>query len=268
MSGPLTGRTALVTGGARGIGRAYARRLARLGADVAVIDRDLDSYTASRVEDPPSTSKTTLDDVRALGRRALGITADLAQVGAAQSAIDEVATTLGVPEIVVCNAGGGSGSMMDSRPSRATDEHVHSVIEGNLVATIATCRAALGHLRGRGWGRIVTVSSQAGRRVYPDGGYSIYGAAKAGIALYTRALAQEVGPDGITANCIAPGYIETQRLAPMFAAMSEGGDLKEQIALRRYGTPDDCAGVLEFLVTDLGAYVTGAVIPVDGGSTD
>ena len=257
-----------MTGGARGIGRAYARRLAQLGADVAIVDRDLTSFQGLEAGSGASPNGTTLDDVRDLGRRAYGVTADLAQVGAAQAAIEEVAANLGVPEIVVCNAGGGSGSMADSRPSRATDEHIRSVVDGNLVATIATCRSALDHLRGRGWGRIVTISSQAGRRVYPDGGYSIYGAAKAGIALYTRALAQEVGPDGITANCIAPGYIETQRLAPMFAAMSEDGDLRDRIALRRYGTPDDCAGVLEFLVTDLGAYVTGAVIPVDGGSTD
>jgi NAD(P)-dependent dehydrogenase (short-subunit alcohol dehydrogenase family) len=116
------------------------------------------------------------------------------------------------------------------------------------------------------WGRIVTVSSQAGRRAFPDGGYSAYGAAKAGVAMYTRYLAQELGPFGVNVNCLAPGYIATGRVAPMFDSLA-GDSLESSIALRRPGTPEDCAGALQFLVTELGDYVTGTVIPVDGGST-
>ncbi|MDO5684411.1 MAG: SDR family NAD(P)-dependent oxidoreductase, partial [Propionibacteriaceae bacterium] len=258
----------LVTGGARGIGRAFALRLALLGADVGVLDRDLRSFEASEAEATGAGGHTTGEAVRAQGRRAHEVGVDVTDTEALHAAVEEVAATLGGLDILVCNAGGGSGSMADSRASAATPEHVRTVVDLNLVATVATCRAAVPHLRGKGWGRIVTLSSQAGRRVYPDGGYSIYGAAKAGVALYTRALAQELGPEGITANCLAPGYIETGRLAPLFTALSGADDLRERIALRRYGTPDDVAGVLEFLVTDLGAYVTGASIAVDGGSTD
>jgi 3-oxoacyl-[acyl-carrier protein] reductase len=116
-----------------------------------------------------------------------------------------------------------------------------------------------------GFGRIVTVSSQAGRRGSPAGGYAHYGTAKAGLQMYTRYLAQEVGPFGITANCVAPGFIGTGRLTPMFEAQGVQ-QVIDRIALRRIGTPEDCARVIEFLVTDLGDYVTGAIIPVDGGS--
>lgn len=267
MTGPLAGKAALVTGGARGIGRALALRLARLGADVGVIDRDLRSLEASEAETATADGRTTAEAVSALRRRSHEVAADVTDSEALRAAVDDVAATLGGLDIVVCNAGGGSGSMADSRPSTASAEHVRTVVDLNLVATIATCTAAAPYLRGKGWGRIVTLSSQAGRRVYPDGGYSVYGAAKAGVALYTRALAQELGPEGITANCLAPGYIETGRLAPLFAQLSGEHDLRDRIALRRYGTPDDIAGVLEFLVTDLGAYVTGTCIPVDGGST-
>ena len=267
MTGPLDGKVALVTGGARGIGRAFALRLAALGADVGVIDRDLRSFEASRAESAGAAGRTAADAVTRLGRRAHEVAADVTDTAALHAAVDEVAGVLGRLDIVVCNAGGGSGSMADSRPSTASPEHVRTVVDLNLVATINTCTAAVPHLRGKGWGRIITLSSQAGRRVYPDGGYSVYGAAKAAVALFTRALAQELGPDGITANCLAPGYIETGRLAPLFASLSGEDALTERIALRRYGTPDDVANVLEFLVTDLGAYVTGTCIPVDGGST-
>lgn len=265
---PLSGRVALVTGGARGIGRAYALRLAHLGADVAVADVDLRSFAEFADEESAAAGKTAGEEIAALGRRTYEVQLDVTDADAVEAGVAEVATALGGLDIVVCNAGGGSGSMADSRPSVATDAHVRTVVERNLVGTISTCRAAAPYLKRRGWGRIVTVSSQAGRRVYPDGGYSIYGAAKAGIAHYTRALAQELGPFGITANCIAPGYIATGRLSAMFDSLSEVSDLRESIALRRYGSPDDCAGVLEFLVTPIGDYVTGTVIPVDGGSTD
>lgn len=155
--------------------------------------------------------------------------------------------------------------MTDSLPSRATAQHVEIIVQRNLAGTISTCRAAARHLRGRGWGRIVTVSSMAGVMPFRGGGYAVYGAAKAGVEMFTRSLAQELGPDGVTVNCLAPGYIATGRLAVMFDNLGSD-DLRGSVALRRFGTPDDCAGALEFLVTDLGAYVTGAVIPVNGGA--
>lgn len=113
-------------------------------------------------------------------------------------------------------------------------------------------------------GRLITISSLDGRRPEPTGGYARYGDAKAAIIMYTKYLAREVGPYGITANCVVPGLVRTGRVAPLLDTMSQ--DLLQTVALRRYGTPEDCAGVIEFLATDLGAYVTGATIAVDGGT--
>ena len=121
-------------------------------------------------------------------------------------------------------------------------------------------------MKAQGSGKIITVSSQAGRRASSDGGYAHYGAAKAAIIMYTKYLAQDLGPHGIQVNCIAPGYIGTGRLMPMFEA---GGvdRLTRSVALRRIGTPEDCARVVGFLAGPESDYVTGTVIPIDGGST-
>lgn len=265
-SQPLVGKVAVVTGAARGIGRAYAIRLGELGADVAVVDRDLRSFTKVASEDEAAAGRSTEEHIIGLGRRAVGFAADVTDADSIERAIDQAVAALGQLDILVCNAGGGSGSMTDSLPAEATAQHVDAVVHLNLVGTISTCRAGAKHLRGRGWGRIVTVSSMAGSRSFPGGGYSIYGAAKAGIEMYTRSLAQELGPDGITVNCLCPGYIATGRLSAMFDDIGSG-DLRESVPLRRFGTPADCASALEFLVTDLGAYVTGTVIPIDGGTT-
>jgi 3-oxoacyl-[acyl-carrier protein] reductase len=270
MTGPptqrLAGRTALVTGAGRGIGRAYALRLAALGADVAVLDRDLHSYEEFELERQAMGAGTTAEEVETMGRRAMALEADVTDPGAIDAAVDEVLDAWGRVDIAVCNAGGGAGTMEETRASIVSEELLDVIVQRNLYGTIHTCRAVARPMRKQRWGRIVTISSQAGRRAYPDGGYSVYGAAKAGIAMYTRYLAQELGPYDVTANCLAPGYIATGRLMPLFTSLGADG-LLDSIALRRYGTPDDCAGPLEFLVTELGSYVTGAVIPVDGGST-
>jgi len=263
---PLAGRRALVTGGARGFGRAHALRLAELGASVAVLDRDLSGSPVGAGDDQRTGPRSVQGEIRERGGTAVEVTADVTAPEDLRRAVDLAAERLGGLDIVVCNAGGGSGSMQDSIASRADADHVEKILQRNLAGTISTCRAAVPHLRGQGWGRIITVSSLAGRRPFDDGGYAAYGAAKAGIAMYTRALAQELGPEGITANCIAPGYIVTERMAPMFASLGSD-ELRDSVALRRLGTPEDCAGVLEFLVTDLGSYVTGTTIPVDGGAT-
>jgi 3-oxoacyl-[acyl-carrier protein] reductase len=112
-------------------------------------------------------------------------------------------------------------------------------------------------------GKIITVSSAAGRFPTADGWYADYGAAKAGVIMYTQYLAQELGPYGITANCIAPGFIGTGRLMGYREIAETAAD---GVALRRIGTVEDCARVVEFLATDLSDFVTGALIPIDGGS--
>ena len=261
----LEGRTALVTGGARGLGRAYALHLATLGADVAVLDADLHSYRQFELEQAQMTADSTVDEIRALGRRSHGLSADVTDDGAVDDAVAELLGLWSRIDILICNAGGGTGTPDESKASSVAPELFDVVVKRNLYGTVNTCRAVVPSMIDHGFGRIVTVSSQAGRRGSPTGGYAHYGTAKAGLQMYTRYLAQEVGPFGITANCVAPGFIATGRLTPMFEA--QGVDqVIDRIALRRIGTPEDCARVIEFLVTDLGGYVTGALIPVDGGS--
>lgn len=262
---PLAGQAALVTGAGRGLGRAYALHLARLGADLAVLDADLHSYAAFAGESRAMTADTTVDEVKALGRRALGYEADVSDAHAIDVAISAIARDLGRIDIAVCNAGGGVGTPAETRASEVSDEHFDVVVKRNLYGTVNTCKSVAAIMKEQRSGRIVTVSSQAGRRGARDGGYAHYGAAKAGVEMYTRYLAQELGPCGITVNCIAPGYIATGRLSEQFERAGVER-IERSIALRRIGTPEDCARVIEFLVGDLGSYVTGAVIPVDGGS--
>jgi 3-oxoacyl-[acyl-carrier protein] reductase len=265
MEEKLKGQTALVTGAARGLGRAYALRLAELGADVAVLDADLRSYRSFALEQEAMTADNTVEEIRQRGRRSAGFEADVSDGAAVTAAVDSLAADWGKVDIVVCNAGGGTGTPAESLASEVSPELFDLVIQRNLYGTVNTCRAVAPHMKRSGYGRIVTVSSQAGRQGSPGGGYAHYGTAKAGIQMYTRYLAQELGPFGITANCIAPGFIATGRLLPSFEAAGVDA-LLARVPLRRLGTPEDCARVVEFLVTDLGDYVTGAVIPIDGGS--
>jgi 3-oxoacyl-[acyl-carrier protein] reductase len=137
----------------------------------------------------------------------------------------------------------------------------------NLFGTVYSCNAVAPIMKEQRSGRIITVSSVAGTAPSKDGGYAHYGAAKAAIAHYTRYLAQDLGPYGITANCIAPGVIATGRIMQTVipGSSQSNQDRAELVALRRLGTVEDCAKVVEFLATDLSDYVTGAVIPIDGG---
>jgi len=261
----LAGRTALVTGGARGLGRAYALKLADLGADVAVIDADLRSYAAFAGEQELMTAETTMAEIEARGRRSVGLEVDVTDAQAMRDAIHAIVSEFGALEIAVCNAGGGSGAPGETTAADVSDELFDLVIKRNLYGTVNTCRPLADVMRRQKWGRIVTVSSQAGRRGASDGGYAHYGTAKAGVAMYTRYLAQQLGPYNVTVNCIAPGFIGTGRLMEMFEKQGKE-QIENLIALRRIGTPEDCARVVQFLVTDLGEYVTGALIPIDGGS--
>ena len=144
---------------------------------------------------------------------------------------------------------------------------LHLVTSMNLFGTVYAVNAVAPIMKAQRSGRIVTVSSIAGLGPSPDGGYAHYGAAKAAIAHYTKYLAQDLGPFGINANCIAPGVIATGRIMATVVpgSINANRDRSEQIALRRLGTVDDCAKVVEFLTTDLSDYVTGQVIAIDGG---
>lgn len=265
--GKLDGKVAIVTGGARGLGRAYARRLASLGAKVALCDLNLKSYEEFEIEAKDMTGESTVAEIDAGGGNALGYELDVNDQSAVNAMVADVAKKWGRIDVLVCNAGGGRGKPVETKASTLDPALLHLVVGMNLYGTVYFVNAVAPHMKEQRSGRIVTVSSTAGLSPSGDGGYAHYGAAKAAIAHYTRYLAQELGPFGITANCIAPGSIATGRIMTTVipGSVRANRDPAARIALRRQGTVEDCAKVVEFLCTDLSDYVTGTVIPIDGG---
>ncbi len=260
----LAGRVALVTGAARGLGRAYAIRLARLGAHVVVNDIDLYAYRQYAEALTPG-CETVVDEIRTLGRRALGVAADVTDEGQVRRMVDQVVGELGTVDILVCNAGGA----LVPGPSLASEVPIADfkrMLDINLIGTILCCQAVAPLMKRQRRGKIVTVGSQAGLRAQGGGGGTSYSVAKAAIHQYTRKLAAELGPFNVTVNCIAPGWILSSRaIAGGRGSPETRARLEQEIALKRLGEPEDCAKVVEFLVTDLSDYVTGQIIPVCGG---
>ena len=265
--GKLDGKVAIVTGAARGLGRAYARRLAGLGAKVAVADLDLQSYREFDAEAKDMTADSTVAEIEASGGAALGIECDVCDHRGVEAMVARVIEQWSRVDVLVANAGGGRGRPVDTKASTIDPALLDLVVSMNLFGTVYSCNAVAPVMKRQRSGKIVTVSSVAGLSASADGGYAHYGAAKAAIAHYTRYLAQDLGPYGITANCIAPGVIATGRImATVLPGSSDSNrDRSALVALRRLGTVEDCARVVEFLATDLSDYVTGAVIPIDGG---
>jgi 3-oxoacyl-[acyl-carrier protein] reductase len=263
--GKLDGKVAIVTGAARGLGRAYAHRLATLGAKVAVSDLDLKSYAEFEAESKAMTADTTVDEIKARGGEALGFEFDVADRDAVFAMVAEVAKAWGRVDVLVANAGGGRGTPQATTATLVPQDLLELVTGMNFYGTVHSCSAVAPHMKAQRSGKIVTVASYAGLVAGVGGGYAHYGANKAAIAHYTRYLAQELGPYNVNANCIAPGAIETARIVRLLGGDATSRGVNPEIALRRNGTPEDCARVVEFLCTDLSDYVTGAVIPIDGG---
>ncbi len=260
----LEGQAAVVTGAARGLGRAYALRLAQLGADVAVVDINLDG--AAEFGETLA-APTVADEIIALGRRAIGVQADLARREAARDAIARAHAALGRIDVLVNNAGGAITPIERSMASVAPEEDIETMLDVNLMSAIHCCQAAAPIMKEQGSGVIVNIATMAAVTVVGRGVLAPYGVAKAAVAHYTRYLAAELGPDGIRANCISPGPIQTSRVVAQAAARGIARpDDARRIPLRRLGTTEDCANVLEFLATNLSSYVTGQCISVCGGS--
>lgn len=260
----LKDHVALVTGAGRGLGRAYALRLADLGANVVVNDIRLDSH---KEFDEEIEGETVMEEIERRGVRALGIAADVTDKAQVDRMVEQTLSTFGRLDILVNNAGGMLRPVETSFASTMSEDDLDFIMDVNLNSTILCCQAAAAPMKEQRRGKIVNVSSQAGVRGNQTGTMASYCVAKAAIVEYTRLLAAELGPFGVNVNCIAPGVILTSRANKQF-----GRNLPENqekfaatIPLRRVGTPEDCAKVVEFLVTDLSDYVTGQCIAVCGG---
>lgn len=260
----LLGKTALVTGAARGLGRAYALRLAALGADVVVVDINLQG--AAEFGEALNAASVP-EEIQAMGRRSLGLQADLTQRSAAFGAIEATLQAFGRIDIIVNNAGGALTPADRSRASESPEEDTRFLMDVNYMSAVHCCQAVAPIMKRQGSGVIVNISSQSGITTYQQGLLAAYSASKAAVTHYTRYLAAELGPHGIRANCLAPGVMLTARVAAQAAQRGVGTDKEAQkVPLRRLGRVEDCAGVLEFLCTDLSQYVTGQVISVCGGA--
>jgi NAD(P)-dependent dehydrogenase (short-subunit alcohol dehydrogenase family) len=261
----LSGRVAIVAGGARGIGRACALRLAGLGASVAVFDVNLD---AAAEFGETLGAATVEEELRGFGGAAMAIQADLTRGDEAERAIAAVHEAWARIDILVIPAGGAITAFPRSLASLSPDDDLSVSIDVNLRTVLNTCRAVVPLMAKTGGGAIVTLSSGAGITTMPGGYLAGYGAVKAAVAHYTRSLAAEVGPLGIRANCIAPGLIQTARLVAQSTVTGLVNDsAADAVPLGRLGEASDIADAVQFLVSPLSSDVTGQVLAVDGGAT-
>jgi 3-oxoacyl-[acyl-carrier protein] reductase len=243
--------SALVTGASRGIGAATAKALAEDGWSVAVNysrDRDGAESIASSIEDA--------------GGTALAIGADVSDPAAADEMVSEVSARLGPVLVLVNNA----GITADNLSMRLSDEDWSRVIDVNLTAAFRLTRSAIGPMMRQRFGRAINVSSVVGLRANP--GQANYAASKAGLIAFTRTVAVEVARRGVTVNAVAPGLIETHltREVTSNGTDSNGSPgLLDAIPARRAGSPEEVAACIRFLASEQASYVTGAVLPVDGG---
>ena len=268
----LEGKVAIVTGAARGLGRAYAHRLAALGAKVAVTDKNLKSFEEFEADAKEMTGATTAAEIIEKGGEAKEFEFDISDRDAVFAMAAEVQRSWGSVDILVANAGGGSGTPMETTATTVSSENLELVTERNLYGTVYSCSAVAPFMKEQHSGKIVTVASFAGLGFGGPGagGYAHYGANKAAIIHYTHLLASDLLDYDVNANCIAPGFIETGRVVEfMKKARLDRGEGEAAVRdkdrkLHRPGTVDDCAKVIEFLCTDLSDFVTGHVIPVGG----
>jgi 3-oxoacyl-[acyl-carrier protein] reductase len=245
VSEDLRGKVALVTGASRGIGRAVALALARQGADVALAARN------------PAPAEDVAAEIRGLGRKALALGLDVSDFAAVEEAAGRIEGDLGKVSILVNNA----GITRDQLLLRMKPEDWSEVLRVNLDGTFHCTKVFCRDMMKARWGRIINVSSVVG--VLGNAGQANYAASKAGILGFTRSVARELAGRGVTANAVAPGYIETA----MTEALPENAKqaLMGSIPLGRLGSPEDVAALVAFLAGDDAAYITGQVIHVDGG---
>ncbi len=244
--GSMSGKTAVVTGGSRGIGRAICLELARRGANVVF------SYAGNT-----AAADKTLEELKALGVEARAIQGNVADPAAAKTLIDTAVKELGGIHILVNNA----GITRDGLAMAMKEEDFDAVIETNLKGAFLCMKAAIRPMMKARYGRIVNLSSVVALRGNP--GQVNYCASKAGLIGMTKSLAKEMGARGITVNAVAPGYISTDMTAALPDAARDA--MLSTIPVGRAGSPEDVAAAVAFLASEEAGYITGQVLSVDGG---
>jgi len=242
----LSNRVAIVTGSGRGIGRAIALKLAEVGATVVVNDVG-----------EPEPLESVAGEIRAMNRQSLAVIADVSSSTGVASLVDKTIDTYGRVDILVNNA----GITRDRLLVRMSDEDWDTVLNVDLKSAFICTRAVLSHMVKQRWGRIISISSVVGETGNP--GQANYAAAKAGIIGLTCSIAKEVGSRGITANAIAPGFIDTEMTQQLKEEYRQ--ELRQRIPLGRLGSPRDVAEAVAFLASEEAGYITGQVLRVDGG---
>lgn len=241
----LSGRTALVTGGSRGIGRAVALKLAREGAEVVV--------TATSLE----RAQKTVDEITALGGKALAVKVDVSNMSDVESLFARISEVFGKLDILVNNA----GITRDGLLMRMKEADWDAVLDTNLKGAFVCTREAVKLMGKAKGGSIVNISSVVGEM--GNAGQANYCASKAGLIGLTKSVAKEYAKRNITVNAITPGFIETDMTDVLTATVKE--DLLRQIPAGRFGKPEDIANAVFFLVSAMGSYITGHVLSVNGG---
>ncbi|MCM3625986.1 3-oxoacyl-[acyl-carrier-protein] reductase [Paenibacillus glycanilyticus] len=246
MFASLEGKKALVTGASRGIGRAIAVALAEAGADVAI------NYSGSE-----AAAAETAQAVEAFGRRAIILKANVGKTDEFEAMVKEVVDQFGSIDILVNNA----GITRDNLIMRMKEDEFDQVIETNLKGVFNGIKAVTRPMMKQRSGRIINISSVVG--VLGNPGQANYVAAKAGVIGLTKSSARELASRGITVNCIAPGFIQTDMTDKLSSEMKES--LSSQIPLARLGAAEDIASAVRFLASDAASYMTGQTVHIDGG---
>lgn len=240
-----TDKVALVSGAGRGIGREIALELAKAGCTVICVSRN------------ESSCGSVAEEIRACGGKAESFAFDVSDSGQVKEKCAEILKKYGAVDILVNNA----GITRDNLLMRMSDEEWNAVISTNLSSCFYLSRNLVRAMMGKRWGRIINISSASG--IAGNAGQANYSAAKAGIIGFTKTLARELAARNITANAVAPGFIETDMTAKLPENIMEAA--KAAIPLKRFGKPDDIARVCAFLASEEASYITGQVISVNGG---
>ncbi len=246
----LSGKTAIITGASRGIGAATAIKFAEAGAKALVLNYNRDRESARLVA----------AKCEQLGARALPVRADVARPASVEKMVKGAVERFGALDILVANAGIWKRAAIEEMTEREWDE----TISINLKSIYACCRASARAMIPRRRGTIILVSSTAGQRGEPF--HSHYAATKGAIISMTKSLAPELGPRGITVNCVAPGWVATDMTVDALNDSKQRRKIKELIPLGRVATPEEIAGPILFLASDLASHITGEVLNVNGGS--